>query len=106
MNQREIRIRVKFMSGLADLVGCPQLSVGLPSPARLADLVADLGVQLGQPLAARLEGDPADPFGYHVVAIVDGQIYPNPSASEIGLADGATVVFMEPVAGGAGVQRG
>ena len=91
------------MSGLADLAGCRQLVVALPSHALLSDLVADLGSKLGQPLAARLAGEPTDAYGYHVVAMVDSQIYPNPSVSQIGLTDGVTVVFMEPVAGGTGI---
>ncbi len=100
MTGSEIRIQVKFMGELADLAGLRQVTVGLPAAAVLADLVGYIGARFGPKLAQRLAGDPADPFRYNVVAMVDSRFCGDVCESRVPLLDGMTVVFMEPVAGG------
>lgn len=103
MTESEIRIQVKFMGELADLAGFREVTIGLSAAPVLADLVDYLGARFGQQLARRLASRPADPFGYHVVAMVDSRFCGNVCESRVPLLDGMTVVFMEPVAGGSGL---
>ncbi len=89
-----MNIEVLFFGQLRDITGVSRLNAEIKDNARLADLVEYLGEKCGAAFSQKVESIK----GLRI--LINGREYFLLGHMEASLADGDTVVFLPPIAGG------